>query len=255
MKFTYQDYRMLLQLLKEQGYQICGYHDNYAGTRCAILRHDIDMSIEAALEMARLEEKNGVQSTYFVLLTSNFYNAASAKSRSMLKEIQALGHEIGLHFDETAYDNAGEGVMVKYILQECGLLSTLLDTQVSTVSMHRPSRAALEADLQIPGIVNSYGKTFFREFKYLSDSRRHWREPVLDIIRSGMYDHLHILTHAFWYREHEETISESVGGFICSANRERYYEMKENISNMEEILPVSEICPEMTPPGCWASLE
>lgn len=46
--------------------------------------------------------------------------------------------------------------------------------------------AELEADLQIPGIMNSYGRTFFHDFKYLSDRR--WREPVLDIIRSEEYD-------------------------------------------------------------------
>lgn len=102
--------------------------------------------------------------------------------------------------------------------------------------MHRPSPAALEADYKIPGIVNSYGKTFFHEFKYLSDSRRRWREPVLDIVRSGEYDRLHILTHAFWYHEAEEDISQTVGAFIRSANRERYRRMAENITDIAAIL-------------------
>lgn len=103
--------------------------------------------------------------------------------------------------------------------------------------MHRPSKATLEADLQIPGIVNSYGRTFFHDFKYLSDSRRRWREPVLDIIRSGEYDRLHILTHAFWYHGGEESISETVGSFIRSANRERYAQMRDNITDLASILP------------------
>lgn len=126
--------------------------------------------------------------------------------------------------------------MVQNIIKECGLLSALLETRVSTVSMHRPSKATLEADFQIPGIVNSYGKTFFRDFKYLSDSRRRWREPVLDIIRSGEYEYLHILTHAFWYHEEEEDISRTVGDFIRSANRERYAQMMENITDLPSIL-------------------
>ena len=50
-------------------------------------------------------------------------------------------------------------------------------------------------------MINSYGQTFFHDFKYLSDSRRRWREPVEEIIRSGTYDRLHILTHAFWYHK------------------------------------------------------
>lgn len=241
MKFTYQDYKTLLQLLKEQDYKVCGYHENRADGRCVILRHDIDMSIEAALKMARLEADHDVQSTYFVLLTSDFYNAASARSRSMLKEIQALGHEIGLHFDETAYADAGKNAMVDKIIKECGLLSALLEAQVFSVSMHRPSQETLGADLQIPGIINSYSKTFFQAFKYLSDSQRHWREPVLDIIRSGQYDRLHILTHAFWYHEQEQSISESIGAFIRSANKERYRQMAENITDMKSILNEEEV--------------
>lgn len=102
--------------------------------------------------------------------------------------------------------------------------------------MHRPSRETLEADYAFPGIVNSYGKTFFRDFKYLSDSRRRWREPVLDIIRSGEFDRLHILTHAFWYHEAEEDISRAVGNFVRSANRERYWQMMENITDLPSIL-------------------
>ena len=102
--------------------------------------------------------------------------------------------------------------------------------------MHRPSKATLEADYCIPGIVNSYGKTFFHDFKYLSDSRRRWREPVLDIIRSGEYDRLHILTHAFWYHEEEKDISHTVGDFIRSATQERYCQMAENITELVAIL-------------------
>lgn len=107
--------------------------------------------------------------------------------------------------------------------------------------MHRPSQAALEADCSIPGVVNSYGKTFFRDFKYLSDSRRRWREPVEEIIRSGTYDRLHILTHAFWYREEEEDISRTVGDFIRAANRERYRQMADNITDLPSIVREEEI--------------
>lgn len=107
--------------------------------------------------------------------------------------------------------------------------------------MHRPSRTTLEADYKIPDIVNSYGKTFFHDFKYLSDSRRRWREPMIDIIRSGKFDRLHILTHAFWYHETEEDITQTVGNFIRSANRERYCQMAENITDITSILKEEDV--------------
>lgn len=35
-----------------------------------------------------------------------------------------------------------------------------------------------------------------------------------EIIRSGTYDRLHILTHAFWYHKADESITETVSAFI-----------------------------------------
>ena len=133
-----------------------------------------------------------------------------------------------MHFDEVAYpDECGE--IAQRIRQEADILSRICGVEITTVSMHRPSKATLEADAQIPGIINSYGKTFFHEFKYLSDSRCHWREPVLDIVRSGEFDRLHILTHAFWYHEESMSISEALREFISAANQTRYKMLAENI--------------------------
>lgn len=241
MEFTYAAYRELLSLLRERDYEFRDYH-NYGNTpRCVILRHDIDNSLEQAVKLAELEAQEGVRSTWFVLLRTDFYNVASKAGREALRRIQSLGHEIGLHFDEWSYVPAlGPDEVVENIIKECGVLSALLDgtshQKISCVSMHRPSRTTLEADYDIPGIVNSYGKTFFHDFKYLSDSRRRWREPVLDIIRSGEYNQLHILTHAFWYHEVEEDISQTVGAFIRSANRERYRQMAETITDIASII-------------------
>lgn len=242
MEFTYTAYRKLLFLLREQDYVFRNYH-NYGDTpRCVILRHDIDNSLDQAVKLADLEAGEGVRSTWFVLLRTDFYNAASKAGQEALRHIRSLGHEIGLHFDEAAYVPAlGPDQVVENITKECGLLSELLETEVSSVSMHRPSKTTLETDFAIPGIVNSYGKAFFHDFKYLSDSRRRWREPILDIIRSGEYDRLHILTHAFWYHEKEEDIVETVGAFIRLANRERYCQMAENITDLPFIMREEEV--------------
>lgn len=237
MEFTYRAFRELLSLLREQGYAFRNYYDYEDAPRCVILRHDIDNSLSQAMRLAELEAEEGVSSTWFVLLRTDFYNVFSKSGLEALRCIQSFGHEIGLHFDEASYVPAlGPDEVVQNIIKECGLLSALLETEVSSVSMHRPSKATLEADYTIPGIVNSYGKTFFHDFKHLSDSRRRWREPVLDIIRAGEHDRLHILTHAFWYHEEEEDIARTVGAFIRSANKERYQQMAENITDLPSIV-------------------
>lgn len=237
--FSYKGFENLVNALRDVNYTFVDYHtfENYP--RCVIMRHDIDNSIEKAVKLAELEERLGVKSTYYTLVTSDFYNPVSKNNQDGLRRILELGHEIGLHFDEMAYDGLDD--VVGAVTKEARLLSDILNIPITTVSMHRPSQKTLEANYEIPGMINSYGKIFFNDFKYLSDSRRRWREPVLDIIKSRQYDRLHILTHAIWYNEVEENIHDTVKKFVTSANRERYYQEKENIKDIESILDITEI--------------
>lgn len=243
MKFTYEGYRLLLEKLKINGYQTVSYGDWEKSKRCVILRHDIDNDVQKALRMAALECSGGVKSTYFVLLTSDFYNVFSKNTRDTLGKILACGHALGLHFDEERYPEAA-GNMVEIcqrIVREAEFLSAAADCRITAVSMHRPSRAMLEADLEIPGMINSYGRTFFREFKYLSDSRRRWREPVEEVIESGIYNRLHILTHAFWYGEQDRDIHGTVVDFVKGGNAQRYESFRHNFTDLESVMPREEL--------------
>ena len=245
-EFTYSGYRNLLALLRGNGYAFADYQNWTEKEQCVILRHDIDNSLPDAARLGRLEADEGVRSTWFVLLRTDFYNPASAASSRLIRELHSMGHEIGLHFDEVAYASApecqpGGGVTVDNILREARILSDICGFPIRAVSMHRPSRRTLDANYDIPGMVNSYGKTFFQDFKYLSDSRRRWREPAEDIIRARQYKRLHILTHAFWYRETPEGIADTVGRFIRTANRERYAQMNENLTDLPSVLKESEV--------------
>lgn len=242
MKFTYDAYRDLLQSLNQHGYVVSSYHNWMETSRCAILRHDIDNDIEKALELAKVEKELGVTSTYFVLVSSDFYNVFSSKSEKLLKEILACGHDIGLHFDEVRYPEIKTPEDAKErIAEESKLLSLAIGQKVDTVSMHRPSKMMLEADLEIPGIINSYSQAFFKGFKYLSDSRRRWREPVEDIVTSEAYERLHILTHAIWYNDDEIDIHDSIYRFVNAGNIQRYMTEQENITDLESIMPKGEV--------------
>ncbi len=238
MLFTYDGYFDLVQTVFECGYEVTDYLKWEAYDKCVILRHDIDNDLQQALSLARLEQRHGVRSTYFVLLTSNFYNPFSERNREILKEIKELGHYIGLHFDETAYpDDVGNAdKAVRNLQKEVHILTDMLETDIVGFSYHRPSKAILDADIKIEGLINSYGSIFFRDFKYLSDSRRYWREPVLDIIKGGAYQHLHILTHPFWYHKEEWSIKQSLTDFVERAGRERYDSLDQNITNLGEVL-------------------
>ena len=239
--FTYDAYINLIEEIQKSGYTITDYHKCQDIKYPCILRHDIDYSMERAVRFARLEAGLGISSTYFVLVSGDFYNVLSRAVRECLKEILDCGHEIGLHFDETAYGreeskNAGRGGMIRQILYEKELLEQSCGQRVSVVSMHRPSRETLEADLHIPRMINSYSKQFFSEFKYVSDSRMRWREDVERYIREKQYPKMHILTHAFWYSEKTCGIKGVLETFMHEAVQDRYEILDRNLTGLPEIL-------------------
>lgn len=204
-----------------------------------ILRHDVDNDLKKAVEFADIEKKKDVKSTYFVLVTTDFYNVLSEQSRQLLWKIIDYGHEIGLHFDETAYpDIQGNPDMVKSkILKEARILASVIGKSITKVSMHRPSMEILESDLKIPGMVNSYGNTYFKEFKYLSDSRHAWREPVIDIVKTDTYSRLHILTHAVGYNEEGTSLKAWTKSFVSQGAVEKWDILNRNFSNLSSVLP------------------
>lgn len=190
-----------------------------------------------------MRELGGVKSTYFVLLSSNFYNPFSEESGAALKRIMDNGCKIGLHFDEMRYpDYFGcEDAIRKKIKHEVKILADLINKPVDVVSMHRPSQNILNSNLKIPGLINSYGNKFFKDFKYVSDSRRRWRDDIEGIITSGKYQYLHILVHSFWYNEEEMDIHDSIKDFVNSGNKVRYGWLRSNITDLNSIMKESEI--------------
>lgn len=244
MKFTYDSYECLIRKILKKGYQITDYHSYKKTDSPCILRHDVDFSLKKAAEFAEMESKiqKGVKATYFVLVSSSFYNSFSKENVGYLRQIRSYGHEIGLHFDEKKYvdDEA-----FKWIKQEVSLLSEILGEPVTTVSMHRPSLQMLESKIDFFGdknqIVNSYGPKFFEEFKYLSDSRMYWREDVESIVDTGGEGALHILTHPFWYFQKERDIKTILTDFVEIAKNERYIALEDNLRELEKIIIWKEI--------------
>ena len=243
MQFTYKAYEKMIILLTEAGYQMTDYHKYSHMKYPCIIRHDVDFSLEKAAQFAKWEKQifekiKGYKGIYFVLVTSDFYNIFSKKSQGFLKQIIENGHEIGLHFDEKRYES---GDIRQYIYKEIALLENVLEQKIRTVSMHRPSPEVLEADLDLGIIINSYGKRFFQDFKYVSDSRMHWRENVESIIRSRSYPALHILTHPIWYTKEEQQTREKIMNFINRAKLECYDHLNENFRDLQEFVRREEL--------------
>lgn len=235
MEFTYESYEKLLNKFLNKGYSICTYSNWMEKERSVILRHDVDNSLQKAMMFSEIEKDIcGGGATYFVLLSTNFYNIFSKESRKLLEQIQKNGGIIGLHFDETQYRVSSLNDLIEYINREKNILSDVAMCKIEAISMHRPSKEFLASDMQLPDVINTYSKVFFEQMKYLSDSRRNWREDVEEIVEQGNINRFHILTHPFWYFEKEEkTLHRTLKDAILDASLEYYDNLKDNFKDLE----------------------
>ena len=64
-----------------------------------LLRHDIDHDPWTAEKMAVIESDFNLRATYFVLHTAPYFKHKFKKTMEICRNIQSLGHEIGLHND------------------------------------------------------------------------------------------------------------------------------------------------------------
>lgn len=236
--FTYQSYKELINLLEHNNYKFCNFtneNEYNESDKLVILRHDIDLSLQKAVELAQLEYDLGIKSTYFVLVSTDFYNIFSKNSLYKLNKILSLNHELGLHFDESKYDCKNEQDIKNYINKEIKILEMCLNNKVSLVSMHRPSKFILNSDIKFNHIVNCYSKKYFNEYKYLSDARMNWRENIEDIVCSNLYKKIQIVTHGIWYYQEEKSINDVVKIYIKNKQKKLIDSLSKNIRNFEKI--------------------
>ena len=201
--FTLAGYSALVEALLGRGYKVVGYGDADPAARHLILRHDLDMSIDAALPLAHIETALGVKASYFVLLRAETYNPWAAAARDQIRQILDLGHEIGLHFDASLYSE-DPVALDRAAAQECGALEALAGAAIETVSFHRPAVKLLGRDAEIAGRRHTYQPRYFSEMGYCSDSRGEWSHghpfdhPALDEDRA-----LQLLIHPIWWNRDE----------------------------------------------------
>jgi hypothetical protein len=196
--FTEGAYRELLRQARAH-YRFLACIDASSADAGVLWRHDLDVSVHRALALARIERQEDARATYFVYLHSRFYNALEDGIVDRLKQIVALGHDLGIHFD-SRFTPAGMS-MTDAIAAERDVLAHAIGTTVRAVSFHDPDVAGVsigDAD-EIAGLVNTCGSGIKARFAYGSDSNGYWRfRPLADVIADAA-PLLQVLTHPEWW--------------------------------------------------------
>jgi hypothetical protein len=190
--FDLTHYRELLDAAKAGGYRFATFEAEPAAGD-VFLRHDIDLSLEAALELGRLEHENGARATYFLMTESVFYNLDSGLGRETLRELRSLGHAVGLH---AVYPRASRD-----------------DRFDAALAWHNPDPEYMHEP--VSGFVNAMQPPWFIKGKYRSDSNQHWREGCPhEGLRAGKFEWLQVLTHPEIWVYEGDTMRETMHAML-----------------------------------------
>lgn len=173
-----------------------------ADERSMFWRHDIDVSLRQALIIAEVDSLLGVQSTFFVNVHSDTYNARSSYGRQQVDEIAAKGHHIGIHLDSEFYGHfESEADLERALVREIDIFEQIFAQRPEVFSFHNPSKDELSfSNIVYADLVNCYGRVFREEFSYVSDSNGYWRyETIEEALVRPARKPLQVLTHAEWW--------------------------------------------------------
>ena len=194
-------YRELLEAARAGGYRFA-FFDRDPRPGDLLLRHDVDLSLEAAVQLAELEAEAGAAATYFVMTQSVFYNLASAAGERALARLRELGHRVGLHavYPQAELDERFDRV----------------------VAWHNPRPEFMSAS--VDGMANAMEPRFFVSGRYRSDSNQRWREGCPhEALARGEFEWLQLLTHPEIWVYPGATMRESMLAML-DAERERRLE-------------------------------
>ena len=188
--FTLKTYRSLLGAFQRAGYRFQTFEEfvtSPADGKVIVMRHDVDELAWNALDMAKVEHAFGVKATYF------FRIVKQSNVPEVIKDIVALGHEVGYHYEDLS---AAEGDMSKAMESfNTNLAYFRQYYPVRSVCMHGSSTSRFDnrqlwqnqalADFGLVGepyLTVDFGKVF-----YLTDTGYAWdggKYAVRDVVAS-----------------------------------------------------------------------
>lgn len=209
-KPSYEVYRKIIGDIQKSGHY-CDYWNAIGKKQFIIMRHDVEFSMERAYNLSLVESEMGFQSTYFVQITNNSYNALSKKGIDMMRDMADRGHHIGLHYHLNGQRDAT--AVRDGVRDQLRIMSEMVGFAIDRYSFHRPVKEVYYYDIRIDGVINAYSSEFFSyaenvdettklDVKYIADSKHRWNYGYPDSPTFQKFPKLQILIHPFsWTQE------------------------------------------------------
>lgn len=138
------------------------------------IRHDVDLKPENSLRTARLEAGLGLHGIYY------FRAVPESWDEEIIRQIAALGHEIGYHYESLTTCNGDIDAAYEDFCKNLNALREIVP--VKSICMHGSPRSPWDSkdiwkkyDYRELGIENEpYLDTDFSKTFYLTDTGRRW---------------------------------------------------------------------------------
>jgi hypothetical protein len=208
--FDLDHYRELLRAARTGGYAF-GTFEGDPSLGHVYLRHDVDLVLDAALQVAELEAGAGATATYFLMTRSVFYNLDSDEGARAVERLRELGHRVAHHPVHPHID---------------------LDRRFDPVlAWHNPDTEFMREPLV--GAVNVMAEPWFSPEHYRSDSNQHWRSGCPhEALARGEFEWLQLLTHPEIWVYPGGTMRESMLALLDAERERRLEQLAEDLIDL-----------------------
>jgi hypothetical protein len=134
------------------------------------LRHDVDISLVSAYNMAKMEANMGIKSIYYIRFDSDYYNILSHSSSKMIEYIYQ-NHEVGCHVDYAGINT--EEDLKRYLER----YNSILPFEKFTFHINTEKTMAF-------GEVDGFRNKSILKGNYISDSKNNFNQENLDRMKS-----------------------------------------------------------------------
>lgn len=181
--FTLSIYTKLLESLKKSGYSAQTFQEFLQKPlpKAVILRHDVDKMPKNSLTFARVESEMGLQASYYFRIVPESFQP------EIIKEIAALGHEIGYHYVDMDIcrgdiDQAHSSFAKNLArLRELAPVNTIC-MHGSPLSKHDNRDLWTKHDYRQHGIIGEpYFDLDYSQVFYITDTGRKWNNAEASI--------------------------------------------------------------------------
>lgn len=196
--FTIEIYNELLGAFISEGYIFQTYRDFILdpAEKVVILRHDVDDRKLHSLKFAQMQNQLGIKATYYFRVVPESFDS------ELMKEIESMGHEVGLHYEEMDLARGDREKAYNLFLNHLKTFREIVD--VKTICMHGSPKSKFDNkdiwrdhDYRSLGLI---GEPYFDlnvdEVFYITDTGMMWDGNKYSIRdRMGNGDH-HLSFHS-----------------------------------------------------------